>query len=142
MAALLLAAVAAAASFALAAPERAKADFDICPEGHFCIWEHAYFKGGMYNSSGSDMDLNNDNFFKTRRRVASRGSAIYNNGQEGPRDDVVIYRNLDDDIDVKDPSFCLREGFRLRSLGGRPWNDNIAGYRWATDRECRAAGRP
>jgi hypothetical protein len=94
----------------------------------------------MYNSAGSDMNLSNDSFFKTRRRVATRGSAIYNNGKEGRRDDVVIYRSVDDDVDRKYSSFCLREGTRLASLAGRPWNDNIVGYRWATDGECGAAG--
>ena len=151
IAALLLTAVAAAASLALAAPERASAGSDLCRPGQFCIWEHAGFKGGMYNSSGSDRDLSDDFFQDTDRTVANEGTAIYNNGKPdkrpGGRDDVVVYMSVDDDVDRKfAPSFCVPRGKKFVHLvgfgtaEGLPWNDAIAGYRWVTDRECRNAG--
>jgi Peptidase inhibitor family I36 len=147
LAAVLLAVVTGAASFALAAPERARAGSDLCPREHFCIWEHAGFKGGMYNSGASDRNLVNDDFVNTDRPVANEGSALYNNGRKGRRDDVVVYMGVDDDVHPRGyaASFCVPRRKQIDFVGidtpeGFPWNDAIVGYRWVTDRECRAAG--
>jgi Peptidase inhibitor family I36 len=148
LAAVLLTAVTGAASFALAAPERASAGSELCPRAHFCIWEDAGYKGGMYNSGGSDRNLANNTFFNTDRIVANEGTALYNNGRKGRRDDVVVYMDVDDDIHPPryTASFCVPRRKKIEHLvgfgtaEGFPWNDAIAGYRWVTDRECRAAG--
>ena len=76
--------------------------------------------------------------------MANEGTAIFNNGTTGGRDDVVVYMSVDDDVDPKfAPSFCVRRK-KIGHLEG--WNAAgpsleryIAGYRWVTDRECRAA---
>ena len=113
------------------------------------MWEHARNTGGKYNSGGSDMDLSDTFFRNTRRTVGNRVSAIFNNGTPGGRDGVLFYMRVDDDVDPKfAPRFCLRAKTAIGSLKswnagvGLPWNDNIAGYRWVTDRECKRIGTP
>ena len=152
IAAVLLTTMAAAGSFALAVPERASAANPPCPEGRVCIWKNAGFKGPRYTSSRTDMNLADNIFPNTRSVVGVHGSAIYNNGNPGGRDGVLFYMRFDDsddDIDGKyAPTFCLREGTLISNLAswtagaGFPWNDNLAGYRWVTDRVCQDVGVP
>jgi hypothetical protein len=79
--------------------------------------------------------------------VANEATALYNRGRKGELDDVVVYMSMDDDVDLTHPpSFCVPPGKRIDHLvgfgtaEGYSWNDSIAGYRWATDAECRRAG--
>jgi Peptidase inhibitor family I36 len=134
IAALLLAAIIAAVSFALAVPERASAGPELCPRGHFCIWEHAGYHGGMFNRSSSQPSLYDDFFLDTRLRVANEGTAVYNNGYggRGVRDDVLVYLAT-----TGGPSLCIPRGKRIPDLtryrradGQGEWNDNIVRYRW------------
>ena len=139
----LLATVLAAASFSLAAPDRASAGPGLCKTGEFCIWEHAGYKGGMFDSFRSDPSLYEDFFFKTKRPVANQGSAIYNNGARDVRDDVIVY----DLTHIEGETLCIHRGHKIPDLSdpryatrdGGDWNDNIVRYRWVTDRECARA---
>ena len=130
--ALLLAAAAVAATFALAVPDRASAGTGACASGDFCLWQHINYDGGRYNWSGSDSTLYNDKFVGTNVTVANNGSSLRNNGQPATYDDVRVYYFLNQST----PSLCVPRGARIPNLvgqhtpSGSSWNDNIVRYRW------------
>ena len=59
----------------------------------FCLYVNADANGGIYHFAGSDRDLNNDRYDvqNTDITVGNTARNAANNGESGPKDDVVIY---------------------------------------------------
>ena len=136
--ALLLAAAAVAATFALAVPDRASAGTGACASGDFCLWQHINYDGGRYNWSGSDSTLYNDKFVGTNVTVANNGSSLRNNGQPATYDDVRVYYFLNQST----PSLCVPRGrasptssatTRPAAAAGTTTSSGTAGSRAAED---------
>jgi hypothetical protein len=105
-----------------------------CPMGHFCMWEHVGFSGGVYSAYGSDDYLGN-NLFSNGVAVDNHASSVQNNGWVGPYDDVIVY-DYARPLQWASASACIPVGYAYRDVfalrGSNPgnWNDRISSYKW------------
>jgi hypothetical protein len=117
-------------------PAPASAARHPCGPGEFCLYFNEDANGGYYHSQGSDPNLDNNRYVggDTGETVGDTSRYAFNAGISGPKDDVIIYGLPR----YKGANACIPPG----NWGTLPrnWWNNIESYRWATTRECNAAG--
>ena len=125
-----------AAALLLVSPTPASAARHPCPPSEFCLYFNEDANGGYYHYAGSDPNLDNDHYEggDTGEIVGDTSRYAFNAGDEGPKDDVIIYGLPR----YRGANACINPGV-WGTLPRRWWN-NIESYRWVTNRECEAAG--
>jgi hypothetical protein len=121
-------------------PPPAAAAHHPCGEGEFCLYFNEDANGGYYHFTGSDPNLDNDHYEggDLGEIVGDTPRYVWNNGEPGPRDDVVVYGLPH----YKGADACIRLDTRGVLPGVRPenWWNNIESYRWVANAECERAG--
>src|SRR6201999_1334807 len=117
-------------------PARSQATFFNCLPSEFCLYFNEDANGGRYAFEFSDSNLNGDKYEgqDTGETVGNTARAVWNNGDQGLKDDVVVYTQ---------PGYKGSDGcIRLRTSGALPrnWWNNIESFHWATDAQCERAG--
>ena len=77
-------------------PAGASASSARCDPGEFCLYYWYHRSGGLYDFSGSDLNLFNDHFevSHTNRIVANLTLSVWNRGLPGARDAVLVRPSL------------------------------------------------
>jgi peptidase inhibitor family I36 len=133
-AAVLVCALLGLASALATSPGTASAATGTCDPGEFCMYYLTNFRGGLYEFSGSDSNLNNDHFenSQTNQIVGNNTESVWNRGVSDPSglNHVLVYSG---------PSFtgsamCVTRG-RKANLPAN-WQNNIESYRWVNADTC------
>ncbi len=117
-------------------PAPSQAAFYSCLPAEFCLYFNEDGNGGRYAFEFSDSNLNDNKYegADTGETVGNTARGVWNNGNAGNKDDVVVYKR---------PNFKGDDGCIRLDISGplpRNWWNNIESYRWATDAECEKAG--
>jgi hypothetical protein len=126
-------AVAAAVLLLIGVPAAASAK-TTCDTGEFCLYSNPNLSGGLYQFSGSDSNLWNDDFENedTVLIAGTNAQSAQNRCTENPSD-------LIDVADYTRPALGGRSACIRRGAGGnlrRGFARNLGSYEWVTRAEC------